>query len=362
MRRGRNLFRTVLLFLCLFLAGMGAQAAGFSKTAPAPKTAAVGTQEVTLKWKKRSGLLGYQVYRTDAEGKSRKLVKTTGKTTARITGLRAGKTFYFQVRGYTKKNGRRVYTNYSRTLRVKTERAGTSTIKNLLLTALRPAGQTMYVWGGGWNEADTGAGTEAVTLGVSARWRQFFLRQTSAYDYQTALYQIHDGLDCSGYIGWVVYNAFETRSGKSGYVMQAKDMASDFAARGWGSLTEAADVKSYRAGDIMSCATHVYMVVGACGDGSVVVLHSSPPGVRLCGTPSAGGRADSQAVRLAERYMKKYFPDWYAKYPDCKKDGSYLTDYAQMRWDTSGSSVMTDPDGYQGMSAAGVLKDLFASR
>ena len=46
-------------------------------------------------------------------------------------------------------------------------------LKCFLRTALLPVGSTMYVYGGGWNEADTGAGIEAVTLGVSAEWAEF---------------------------------------------------------------------------------------------------------------------------------------------------------------------------------------------
>lgn len=106
---------------------------------------------------------------------------------------------------------------------------------------------------------------------------------------------------------------------------------------------------------------HVYIVVGECSDGSVVLMHSSPPGVQLCGTPSASGKKNSQAVKLATRYMKKYFRTYYNRYPDCYRDSSYLTKYSQMRWDISGASVMSDPDGYSLMSADEILKDLFAA-
>ena len=34
------------------------------------------------------------------------------------------------------------------------------TLENLLKTALLPIGKTMYIYGGGWNEKDTGAGIE----------------------------------------------------------------------------------------------------------------------------------------------------------------------------------------------------------
>ncbi|MCD7735517.1 MAG: Ig-like domain-containing protein [Lachnospiraceae bacterium] len=246
--------------------------------------------------------------------------------------------------------------------KVTVKTAGTSTLKNLLLTGLEPVGSTMYVWGGGWNEADTGAGTEAVSIGVSPQWKKFFQKQTASYDYRTTRYQISNGLDCSGYIGWCIYNILNTTSGNPGYVMSASKMASDFSSRGWGAYRAKSAVSNYRAGDIMSSSGHVWMVVGQCSDGSVVLLHSSPPGVRLCGTSSASGNTSSEAVKLATHYMKTYFPAWYRKYPSCSKGSSYLTDYAQMRWDLSGNSIMTDPDGYRNMSADEILADLFASR
>ncbi len=237
-----------------------------------------------------------------------------------------------------------------------------STLKTLLLTGLEPVGSTMYVWGGGWNKADTGAGTEARSIGVSSKWKTFFKKQTSSYNYKNTRYQIHNGLDCSGYIGWCIYNILNTTDGNAGYVMSASKMAQNFASRGWGTYRSASAVKNYRAGDIMSSSGHVWMVVGQCSDGSVVLLHSSPPGVRLCGTPSSSGKTSSQAVKLAASYMKKYFPEWYKKYPSCSVSASYLSGYSQMRWNISGKSIMTDPDGYRNMSASEILKDLFASR
>lgn len=239
---------------------------------------------------------------------------------------------------------------------------GKATLKRLLLTGLQPVGSTMYVWGGGWNVADTGAGDEARTIGVSPKWKSFFEKQDSSYDYRKTRFQISDGLDCSGYIGWCIYNIMHTKNGESGYVMTAGKMASDFAARGWGSYIPRERVKDYRAGDIMSTPGHVWMAVGQCSDGSVALLHSSPPGVQLSGTPSENGERNSRAVKLAKYYMKKYFPAWYRKYPDCAKDASYLSSYSQMRWDISGNAFMTDPEGYRNKSADQILADLFLLR
>ena len=73
-----------------------------------------------------------------------------------------------------------------------------STMEKLLRTSILPVGTTMYVWGGGWNEEDTGSGIESVTIGLSPRWAEFAAGQGAAYNHNATRYQIHDGLDCAG--------------------------------------------------------------------------------------------------------------------------------------------------------------------
>lgn len=343
-----------------------------------------------LKWSKKKGAEGYKIYQYDSNGKLLKTVKTK-KTTYTVKKLKSNKTYQFKVKAYKKAKSKLKYVSTSNKVKVKkiktssskTKKTTTakktntskkktttklkttktsqskSTLKKLLQTALKPVGSTMYVWGGGWNKADTGAGESARTIGVSPKWKKFFKKQDSSYNYNTTKYQIENGLDCSGYIGWSIYNILNTKSGKTGYVVKASTMASNFASRGWGTYTYKTGVKDYRAGDIMSMPGHVWMVLGQCKDGSVVLLHSSPPGVQIAGTATKSGKKNSQAVALAKKYMKKYYPEWYKKYPDCSKGSSYLTQSSRMRWDLSGKSIMSDPDGYRNMSAEQILKDLF---
>lgn len=336
MRISRHFIVFLTVLFMLWLPESTAQGASFSTAAPTVRVK-VQNRTVTLSWTKRSDVTSYQIFTCNASGSGRKCVKTVKGNSVTFKKLTYGKTFYFRVRGVRVKNGVTSYTKYSSVKKAEISLpAGKSTLKKLLQTALEPVGSTMYVWGGGWNKADTGAGKEARTIGVSARWKQFFLQQTSSYDYRTTRYQISDGLDCSGYVGWCIYNILNTKSGNTGYVMLAQKMASNFASRGWGTYKESWQVSDYKAGDIMSSSGHVWIVVGQCKDGSVVIVHSSPPGVQLAGTPDKKGNTNSQAVRLATYYMKNYYPEWYQKYPNCLKDGSYLTQYAQMRWDVSG--------------------------
>ena len=233
------------------------------------------------------------------------------------------------------------------------------TLKHLLQTALEPVGSTLYVWGGGWNEADTGSGIEAVTIGASPQWKSFFNQYGSTYDYTKTLYQIHNGLDCSGYIGWAIYNTVNTSNNKDGDVMLADGMASNFAARGWGTYKYKTQISQYKPGDILSSAGHVYMVLGVASDKSLVIVHSSPKGVQINGTPTPSGNTNSVAVNLAKKYMSTYYPAWYNKFPSVKADYSYLTNFSQMTWNVSGNALLSDPEGIVNKSAEQVLASLF---
>lgn len=229
-------------------------------------------------------------------------------------------------------------------------------ILDFLEIAAAPVGSTMYVWGGGWNEADTGAGIEAVTLGLSERWAAFAKEQDSGYNYKDHRYQIHDGLDCSGYVGWAVYNVMETENGGEGYVSSSTGMAQALADRGLGEYISREDMDRWLPGDIMSMKGHVWISLGMCGDGSVLLLHSSPPGVIFCGTALADD-SDSQAVKLAQTIMSTHYPDWYARYPDCSRPASYLEKSSAMRWNTN---VLADEEGIRQMSAEQVVNLLFS--
>lgn len=227
---------------------------------------------------------------------------------------------------------------------------------DFLQIATMPVGKTMYVWGGGWNEEDTAAGIEAVSLGVSEAWVEFAAQQDASYDYNNTRYQIHDGLDCSGYVGWSVYNTLETENGKEGYVLSATKMAQDFADRGLGEYISTSNLENHwQAGDIMSMDGHVWIVVGMCEDGSVLFLHASPPGVMFNGTNLPDG-SKSQAVKLAEQVMSTHYPDWYVKYPNCARDYSYLTTSSAMRWNCE---TLTDAENLSRMTAEEVVNSIF---
>lgn len=229
------------------------------------------------------------------------------------------------------------------------------TLLKMFRTAMQPVGQTMYVWGGGWNETDDGAGEDARIIGVSPRWKDFFDEQGPDYNFNDTRYQIHDGLDCSGYIGWVLYNTFEEEDGHDGYVIHAGKIAGVLQERGYGRFITSSALEEWEPGDIFCNSKHAGFVLGTCEDGSLLILHSSPPGLSISGTRLIDG-TDSQAMALAYRYMEEHYPDWQAKFDRCTVPSGYLAKSYAMRWDPE---ILPDPEGLRGMGPEDVLKAIF---
>lgn len=222
---------------------------------------------------------------------------------------------------------------------------GVRTIKNFLKNALLPVGNTLYIWAGGHDDAD------ASRYGVNPQWKSFFDSQDETYNYTEHRYEYGNGLDCSGYVGWAVHQVMEEWSTTTSTVTPQY-----YYEKGWGSYVEGDTSMKFRTGDVVSMSGHVWIILGQCEDGSAVILHASPQYVQISGTVSASGSTNSEAVQLAERYMRKYYPIAYSRY-GCKiASKSYMTGVNHFTWS---SSVLSDPDGYKNMSPAQILADLF---
>lgn len=84
----------------------------------------VSKTSVRVNWKKVSGASGYQVrYSTKAtmEGSKTKTFAHKSWKRAKVSGLKAGTTYYVQVRSYKKSNGSRCYGSWSSTSKVTTK-------------------------------------------------------------------------------------------------------------------------------------------------------------------------------------------------------------------------------------------------
>lgn len=271
---------------------------------------------------------------------------------------------------------------------------GVRTLKNYLQTAMNPVGTALYVYGGSWDWQDVNSSNQALTIGLPQSWIDFFQQQDANYTYKNDRDHAHSyyphnswnqyyyaGVDCSAYIGWVVYNVMHTESTTNdksdGYVMSAVKMAKTFADKGWGEFTR--DIKSFKPGDIFSMSGHVWTVLGVCNDGSIVFLHSTPSyskagqgggGVQLSAlNPNSDNDKNCEAYKLVTKYMTKYYPEWSTRYDAVLRSyDSYATPASgstfkvtwsgNFSWNLDGTGL-TDPDGYANMSAAEILADLF---
>lgn len=243
------------------------------------------------------------------------------------------------------------------------------TMEHLLEVAIQPLGNTMYIWGGGWDVDDKKSGGGSTQIGVSPTWAEFAKKQDASYNYEEYRYQRELGLDCSGYVGWVIYNVFETEDENEGYVTFSTDMAENFANRGWGKLYK--NPKQFLPGDIVSMDGHVWICLGTCADGSVLLIHSSPPGVSICGTEllvkeenisdSENQSAEDEngkisiATQLAEEFMETYYKEWQSLYPNRAVSQTYLQNVTVMRWNVE---TLFDAEKYQKMSGEEVLQVL----
>lgn len=225
---------------------------------------------------------------------------------------------------------------------------GKKTLKTYLQNALVPCGRTLYIWGGGWGDDD------ASIIGYQKSWQTFFKEHHySDYDYTGYRYQYGDGLDCSGFAAWTLYNTLYTKSGGAWLVYQSTTVAQKYADKGWATLSTYSESQTYKPGDVVSMSGHVWISLGECSDGSVLLVHSSPKGCQISGT---AGRAAS----LAAHYMKKYFPEW--PYEARTVSSGYLNYVGKARWKVTGSGrILSDPDGLQKMTADQVMKVLLGS-
>ena len=302
---------------------------------------------------------------------------------------------------------------------------GEKTLKNFLAAALQPVGTTLYVFGAGWDWEDSETANTAMTIGISQSWVDFFQSQDLSYHYKqkdangshaNSYYTstggwnqyYYAGLDCSGYVGWAVYNTLhdESTTGDQfeGYVCDSTNQAKMLADLGLGTYDRGTqkmnadgtiytdgdgdthrifDTTDFSVGDIFSDNGHAWICLGTCEDGSMVFLHSTPSsanygsgeggGVQISAlNPYDSSDTNCEAYELAEHYMSIYYPDWCERYSAVVRGSSFIDvwdggvpgteGYSEKKagkfsWDLE--DVLTDPDHYADMTPAEILADLY---
>ncbi|MBQ7600013.1 MAG: hypothetical protein IJU57_04980 [Clostridia bacterium] len=264
---------------------------------------------------------------------------------------------------------------------------GEKTVLNLLRTAMMPVGSTLYIYGGGWNWQDDGASEMATDIGLAPEWGRFFREQDRSYRFKDSEDRRHSyypyggynqyyyaGLDCSGYIGWVLYNTLNSEPGGEGMVWSSTTIASRLSDMGYGAWDKTRpgeDGKKLLPGDIVSIKGHVWMCIGTCSDGSIVIAHSTPSpsrdgceggGVQLS---AIGSDRSCGAMELAESYMKEYCPEWSERYEVQLKDPKGYTDFSHEKagvfsWNTDAGEGLKDPEGIRDMDPGEVLSLIFS--
>ena len=235
----------------------------------------------------------------------------------------------------------------------RTESQAIGTLTKFLKTMIQPVGNTLYVWGGGhdaWTDGD------GLRIGMNPKWEQFYNQQGASYNYTKHRYEYQNGLDCSGLVSWAVYNTYNTKSNQkeTAYSSTSTGFPAYLTNKGFGSHGKVSG-GTFTPGDVVSMTGHVWVVLGMCSDGSLVIVHATPPVVQISGTVNTAGSTNSEAVKLANAYMKKYYSDAAGKYNLCIASKAYVNNVDRFHWS---SSSMRDPDGLRNMTAAQVLEKL----
>ncbi len=96
------------------------------KAASLKSVKSASSRQMTVKWKKSSGITGYQIQystsKTFKSGNKKKTVKGASKTSQKISSLKRGKTYYVRIRTYKTVSGTKFYSSWSEAKKVKVKR------------------------------------------------------------------------------------------------------------------------------------------------------------------------------------------------------------------------------------------------
>lgn len=266
---------------------------------------------------------------------------------------------------------------------------GKRTLKNFLKVLMAPLGKTIYVFGGGWSFQDDKASFIANTIGCFSAWENFYKMVDENYSYKDDTYPkngwnryFYAGLDCTGYLGWAIYNTLYAESEKEeGFVYPSSIVARTLADYYNFGTWKKPNTKDYKKiikmlcpGDIVSINGHVYVVLGVCDDNSMLIIHStvteSITGIKGGGVQinAISGNGDDdincEAYHLAQEYMSKYYPEWIKRYPVTVKPVSIYLDFSgkEELGIFSWGGILLDLENVKNMTAREVLNIILGKR
>lgn len=184
MKKVISMFMTVIIAVTAFV--VPAEAATTTLGKPAISRAAASSESsVKLTWKKVDNAEKYIIYYSTQKSEGYKKYSTTSKTTVTVKKLKANTTYYFKLRAYYTKNGKKVYSSYSSPKKCTTKAAEYTGLKitdisskvqnnNYATISIQGKPNTEYTcsvkYSSKWSEAD-GLGTKTSDKNGKITWK-----------------------------------------------------------------------------------------------------------------------------------------------------------------------------------------------
>lgn len=128
---------TSILFSIIMIYSVCFPITAFAAALPTVGISSLSVKEntVTVKWKKKSKIMGYQIqYSTDSKFKKNKKsikIKKTKTTSKKISNLKESKKYYFRIRTYKSSNKKTRYSKWSKVKNIKTPKESKCTKDNI---------------------------------------------------------------------------------------------------------------------------------------------------------------------------------------------------------------------------------------
>lgn len=129
MKKQIMIFTTIILIISIFCIVGDAQSAIAKVKRPQGVEISVSKNTIQISWKPAKGATGYEVWGATKKSGKYKLIKTVRKCGYKKRNQVAWKKYYYKVRAYKMKSGKKIYGNFSKTKGVTIASSPTPTIK-----------------------------------------------------------------------------------------------------------------------------------------------------------------------------------------------------------------------------------------